>query len=88
MKQTIVLSIANTDFSFNLTVNDHADYVDAIARGGSLCGASHNFAARTVDTKQKEALMTLLEQSPGAEVQIAGALKGEFSPVLDITVKK
>lgn len=55
MKQTIVLSIANTDFSFNLTVNDHADYVDAIARGGSLCGASHNFAARTVDTKQKEA---------------------------------
>jgi len=88
MKKTVILTIGNTEFKFNLTVNDHSDFVDSVSRGGSMCSASHNFVMRTIDKEQKEELKKLLAESPGAEVQIAGALKGEFSPILEIAVKK
>ncbi len=88
MKKTITLTIGSTEFNFNLTVNDHSDFVDSVSRGGSICSASHNFAMRSIDVTQKEELKKLLENSPGAEVQVAGALKGEFAPALEIAVKK
>ncbi|GGI82080.1 hypothetical protein GCM10007978_19840 [Shewanella hanedai] len=88
MKKTITLTIGSTEFNFNLTVNDHSDFVDSVSRGGSICSASHNFAMRSIDKAQKEELKKLLENSPGAEVQVAGALKGEFAPALEIAVKK
>lgn len=88
MKKTIVLTIAGTDFSFNVTAKDHSDFIDAMARGGSVTAASHNFAMRTIDGDQKDDFKKLLESAPGAEVQIAGELKTEFAPVLEIAVKK
>ncbi|NRB24036.1 putative phage tail assembly chaperone [Shewanella sp.] len=88
MKKTVTLTIGNTEFKFNMTVNDHSDFVDSVSRGGSVCSASHNFVMRAIDKSQKEELKNLLAESPGAEVQIAGALKGEFAPVLEIAVKK
>lgn len=88
MKQTMTLTIGNTEFKFNLTVNDHSDYVDTLGRGGSMTSASHNFVMRTIDKPQKDELKKVLAESPGAEVQIASVLKGEFAPVLEIAVKK
>lgn len=88
MKKTIVLTIGSAEFKFNVAVQDHSDFIDATARGGSITAASHNFAMRTICTEQKEELKKLLEQSPGAELQIAGALKLEYAPVLEIAVKK
>ena len=88
MKQAITLTIGNTEIKFNLTVNDHSDFVDSVSRGGSITTASHNFVMRAIDKSQKDELKNILVESPGAEVQIAGALKGEFAPILDIAVKK
>lgn len=88
MKKTVILTIGNTEFKFNMTVNDHSDFVDSVSRGGSMCSASHNFVMRAIDKPQKEELKILLAESPGAEVQIAGTLKGEFAPILEIAVKK
>ncbi|ALS32772.1 hypothetical protein PTRA_a1581 [Pseudoalteromonas translucida KMM 520] len=88
MKQTITLTIAGTDFKFNMTVQDHSDFVDSVARGGSMTAASHNMVMRTIGDEQKEELKKVLESSPGSELQIASMLKTEFSPVLEITVKK
>jgi hypothetical protein len=88
MKQAIILTIAATDFTFNMTVQDHSDFVDSVARGGSMTAASHNMVMRTIDEKQKPALKKVLEASPGSELQIASTLKSEFSPVLEIAVKK
>lgn len=88
MKKAITLTIGTIDFKFNLTVNDHSDYIDLIGRGGSITSASHNFVMRTIDKEQKEEFKKALAESPGAEVQIAGTLKAEFAPILDITVKK
>ena len=88
MKQTITLTIAGTDFKFNMTVQDHSDFVDSVARGGSMTAASYNMVMRTIADEQKEELKKVLESAPGSELQIASMLKTEFSPVLEITVKK
>jgi len=88
MKQTIILTIGAVDFSFNVTVQDHNDFVDSAARGESMTAAAHNFVMRTIDEEQKEDFKKLLAASPGAELQIASSLKAEFSPVLEIKVKK
>lgn len=88
MKQLITLTIGGTDFGFDVTVQDHNAFVDAAAAGRSMTAAAHNFVHRTITSEQKEALKKLLEASPGAELQIAAELKSEFSPVLEISVKK
>ena len=88
MKKRIVLTIGTTDFAFNVNVQDHSEFVDAAARGGSLTAAAHNFALRSIENEQKDDFKKLLEASPGAELQIAAAIKAEFSPVLEIAVKK
>jgi hypothetical protein len=88
MKKAIILSIATATFAFNVTVQDHSDFIDAAARGESMSAAAHNFVMRTIDPSNKEEFKKLLEESPGAEVQIAAMVKGEFSPVLEIAVKK
>lgn len=88
MKQAIIATIGEVDFSFNVTVQDHSDFVDSAARGESMTAAAHNFVMRTIDTKQKEELKKVLTNSPGAELQIASIIKAEFSPVLEIKIKK
>lgn len=88
MKKTITLTVGSTDFAFNVAVQDHTDFIDATARGQSVTAASHNFTMRTINAEQKEDFKKLLESNPGAELQIASFLKAEFSPVLDIAVKK
>jgi len=88
MKQAIILTIGMADFSFNVTVQDHSDFVDSAARGESMTAAAHNFVMRTIDEKQKEAFKKLLTDSPGAELQVASNIKAEFSPILEIKVKK
>jgi len=88
MKQAIILTIAGADFTFNMTVQDHSDFVDSVARGGSMTAASHNMVMRTITDEQKPELKKVLESAPGSELQIASMLKTEFSPVLEIAVKK
>lgn len=88
MKKTIVLTIAGTDFSFAVTAQDHNSFVDAAARRESITASAHNLVMRTIEKEQKGDLQKLLEQSPGAAVQIASELGAEFSPVLEIAVKK
>lgn len=88
MKKTIVLTIADTDFSFAVTAQDHNSFVDAAARRESITASAHNLVMRTIAPAQKDELKKLLEQSPGAAVQIASELGSEFSPVLEIAVKK
>lgn len=88
MKQAITLTIAGTDFTFNVTAQDHSNFVDATARRESISAAAHNFVVRTIAPEQKDELKALLEKSPGAAVQITSLLGEEFSPVLEIAVKK
>lgn len=88
MKKLIELIIAGNEYKFNVTVQDHSAFVDSAARGESMSAASHNFVMRTIDNDNKADFKKLIDNSPGAELQIAGLLKGEFSPVLEMSIKK
>ena len=88
MKKIVSLTIASTDFNFNVDVQAHSDFVDSAARGESMTAAAYNFVMRTIDEKQKDDFKKLLAESPGAELQIASSIKAEYSPVLEIKVKK
>ncbi len=88
MKNLITLLIAGLEYKFNVAVQDHSDFIDSAARGESMSAAAHNFVMRTVNTESKEELKKLLKESPGCEIQMAAMVKGEFSPVLEMSVKK
>jgi hypothetical protein len=88
MKDLITLLIAGIEYKFNVTVQDHSDFIDSTARGESISAAAHNFVMRTVDSESKDGLKKLLESSPGSELQIATLVKTEFSPMLEMSIKK
>ncbi len=88
MEKLIELIIAGVEYKFTVTVQDHSDFVDSAARGESMSAAAHNFVMRTITNEDKEEFKKVIEKSPGAELQIAGMLKGEFSPVLEMSIKK
>lgn len=87
MKNTIILTIAGTEFSFAMTTNDYNSYLNEIMPDNKVAPA-HNLVMRTIEPKQKEDLKTVLETSPGAAMQIAGLLTTEFAPSIEISVKK
>ncbi len=88
MKKKITLTIGSTEFKFEVNVQAHSGFVDGVAMGGSMTANAHTFVMRSIDADQKDDIKKLLEDSPGAEIQIAGLLKGEYSPQLEISVKK
>lgn len=87
MKKPIELTIAGTDIRFNMTTEDYNGYLNEIMPDNKVAPA-HNLVMRTVDAESKEALRDILDQSPGASMQIAGLLTQEFAPSIEISVKK
>jgi arginine repressor len=87
MKKTIILTIAGTAFSFNMSTNDYNSYLNEIMPDNKVA-PSHNLVMRAVESTQKEDLKTVLDTSPGASLQIASLLNQEFAPSIEISVKK
>ncbi|MCL1123524.1 putative phage tail assembly chaperone [Shewanella surugensis] len=87
MKNTIELTIAGTDFKFNMTTEDCFDYNNGILPNDKVAPAQ-NLLTRTVDNKQKDELKALLDTSPASIGMIASTLITTFSPLVDIQVKK
>lgn len=88
MSKAIVLTIAGTDITFIPTPELYGEYVGAIARG-ELTDSAHNFVMQSADGDDaKEALRQLDEANPGAMLQVAGSIVGEYAPKVAITVKK
>ncbi|ABZ75902.1 conserved hypothetical protein [Shewanella halifaxensis HAW-EB4] len=87
MKKPIVLTIAGSDISFTVTTDDYNAYLNEIMPDNKVAPA-HNLVMRTVDTDHKEQLRGVLDNSPGASMQIAGLLTQQFAPAIEIAVKK
>lgn len=87
MKKNIVLSVAGADLKFTVTTEAYTGLVNEVMPDNKVA-PNHNFAMRTVDAESKDELKALLENHPGAAVQIGSALAAEFAPQLGITVKK
>jgi arginine repressor len=87
MKKTIILTIAGTEFSFNMSTNDYNSYLNEIMPDNKVAPA-HNLVMRTIEPKQKDDFKAVLDTSPGAAMQIASLLNQEFAPSIEISVKK
>ncbi|MDF8328322.1 putative phage tail assembly chaperone [Aeromonas salmonicida] len=84
-KQTITLTIAGTDISFEPTLVAYNSYINGLSMTDKVA-PSHQYLKRIVCTQSKEALDTLLAR-PGAALQVAAKVNEQFAPDLDIEVK-
>lgn len=85
-KRQIVITIGDADFAFNLTAQDVTKYFNALTPTNKVA-PGHNLLTTTVQADQKEALRPLLA-NPVMTMQLAGALLEEYSPDVEVTVKK
>lgn len=85
-RRTITLTIADNDFDFTLGAPEVTKYFNAMTQTNKVAPA-HNLLSTTVKADQREALKPYLG-NPVTTIQIAGALLEEFSPDVEITVKK
>lgn len=87
MKKQIVLLIGTASLGFTMTTDDYNSYLNEIMPDNKVAPA-HNLIMRAVDAESKEELRGILDNSPGASMQIAGLLTQEFAPAIEISVKK
>ncbi len=85
MEQTITLTVDDQELVFIVRPVDHNTLIDAMTPTNKIA-PMHNFVVRTVAPDSESALMDLL--GPGVAVQIATALLEEYTPKLEISVKK
>lgn len=85
--KTIVLTIGSQDLSFTPTEAAYNDYMNELAQG-EIATSAHNFLMMTVDNDSKEPLRAITQDNPGAALQIVGELLKEYTPKLQIKVKK
>ncbi|MHB0817719.1 putative phage tail assembly chaperone [Stutzerimonas stutzeri] len=85
-KRQIVITVGETDFTFTLTAQDMTKYFNALQPTNKVAPA-HNLLTTTVQADQKEALRPLLV-NPVMAMNLAGTLIDEYSPDVEVTVKK
>lgn len=85
--QQLSAEVCGKNLIFNVGREDYNKYINSVTTTNKVA-PSHNFLMQTVAEGDTEALKTILQDNPGAEVQIAAALLEEYTPDLGITVKK
>ena len=85
-RREITLTVGETDFTFTLTAQDMTKYFNALSPTNKVA-PGHNLLTTTVQADQKEALRPLLA-NPVLTMQLAGTLLEEYSPDVEVTVKK
>ncbi|UUA73101.1 putative phage tail assembly chaperone [Cellvibrio sp. QJXJ] len=85
--QVLKLTVKDIDLEFDIGRDDYNKYVNSVTQNSKVA-PSHNFLMTTVNEKQRAELREFLKNTPGAEVQLAGALLEEYTPDLGIVVKK
>lgn len=86
VNRDITLEMADKEFTFRLTPQDVTKYFNATTQANKVAPA-HNLLMSTVKPEGKVDLKSLLE-NPVTTMTIAGALLEEYSPNIDIIVKK
>lgn len=85
-QRQIVITIGATDFTFNLSAQDVTKYFNALTPSNKVA-PGHNLLTTTVQPEQKDALRPLLA-NPVLTMQVAGTLLEEYSPDVEVAVKK
>lgn len=82
----ITLELGDKEFTFTLTPQDVTKYFNAVTQTNKVAPAN-NMLATTVKQEQRATLKPLLG-NPVLVMQLAGALLDEYSPDIEVTVKK
>lgn len=85
-KREITLAVGDKEFTFELTPQDVTKYFNAVTQANKVAPAN-NLLVTTVNQEQRATLKPLLG-NPVFVMQLAGALLEEYSPDVEITVKK
>ena len=85
-RREITLELGDKEFTFTLTPQDVTKYFNAMTQNNKVAPAN-NLLTTTVAQEQRAALKPLLG-NPVFVMKLAGALMEEYSPDVEITVKK
>ena len=86
VNRDITLEIGDRDFTFSLTPQDVTKYFNSTTNNNKVAPAN-NLLVSTVKQEERASLKPLLA-NPVTVMELAGALLEEYSPDLDIIVKK
>jgi Phage tail assembly chaperone len=85
--QNFEIAVSGKKFNFALTRPAYNKFINSMAPNNKTA-PSHNLLVSTVKPEDKDELVTFLAATPGSEVQLAGHLVEQYTPDLDIVVKK
>ena len=85
-RRDITLEVGEAEFTFNLTPLDTTKYFNALTQTNKV-GPANNLLVTTVKPEQRESLKPLMA-NPVTVMQLAGTLLEEYSPDVEIAVKK
>jgi len=86
VNRDITLEFADKEFTFRMTPQDVTKYFNSVTNNNKVA-PSRNLLMTTVDQLQKATLKPFLE-NPMTVMELGGALLEEYSPDIDIIVKK
>ena len=85
-RRDITLEVGDKEFTFTLTPQDVTKYFNALTQTNKVAPAN-NLLVSTVKQEQRATLKPMLA-NPVLVMQLAGALLEEYSPDVEIAVKK
>ncbi|WP_395598128.1 putative phage tail assembly chaperone [Pseudomonas sp. A1437] len=86
VNRDITMEIGDRDFTFHLTPQDVTKYFNSTTNNNKVAPAN-NLLVSTVKQEERASLKPLLV-NPMTVMELAGALLEEYSPDIDIIVKK
>jgi hypothetical protein len=86
-EQKLTLDIGDISLNFTLNRDIFNKYANEMQMNDKVA-PSHNFLMRCVDADSKDALKAFVDDTPGSEIELAGALASEYKPDTQIVVKK
>lgn len=86
-QKIITLEVAGKELKFEPTEAAYNDFANSLAQG-DISSANHNFVFESATEETKVQLRELVQENPGAPMQIGSVLMQQYAPQMDIKVKK
>ena len=83
----IDVTVGADSFGFEIGPTEYKQFINAVS-GRDKIQASHNFCVQTVMPEDKERLLVVLSEAPGAPMEITGQLLEQYAPEIGAAAKK
>lgn len=86
-EQIIEMTAGDVDLTFIVNRDSYNKYINSVTPQSKVA-PSHNFLMNTVHEDSRPALRKFLEDTPGGEIQLAGFVLEQYTPDLNLVVKR